>query len=302
MVEHMSLRAELIRFCLPWLMRPRLAAHVQVEHVRRRMARLARLVPPPPRGTELITVDAGGVQAERVATPRSGPDRYIMHLHGGAHLLGFPAMFRDFTWRIADAAGARVLCLDYRLAPEHPFPAAIEDVMTAYRWLISEHAEPRHVAFVGDSSGGGLALASMMRLRDEGSPLPAAAVVLSPWTDLALTGRSLAESAFPDPMVPVDLMPKAVELYLAGADPRSPYASPLYGNPAGLPPALILVSSDEALRDDAVRMAEHLRAAGCDVDLEIWPRLFHVWPMFARILPEGRAAIARIGAFLHARL
>ena len=232
----MSLRAELVRFCLPWFMRPRFPSDIQIEDVRRQVARFARLVPPPPRGTELIVVDAGGVKAERIVTPRSLPNRYVLHLHGGAYLLGFPALFRDFTWRIADAAGARVLCIDYRLAPEHPFPAAIEDVMAAYRWLISECAEPRNVAFIGDSSGGGLALASMMRLRDEGLPLPAAAVVLSPWTDLALTGQSLTDYGSSDPMVPVEFMPKAVELYLAGADPCSPYVSPLYGDPAGLPP------------------------------------------------------------------
>ena len=141
-----------------------------------------------------------------------------------------------------------------------------------------------------------------MRLRDEGLPLPAAAVVLSPWTDLALTGQSLTEYGSSDPMVPVELMPKAVELYLAGADPRSPYASPLYGDPAGPPPTLIFVGSDAAPRDDAVRMAERLRAVDRDVELEVWSRMFHVWPMFARILPEGRAAIARIGTFLRAEL
>jgi epsilon-lactone hydrolase len=227
---------------------------------------------------------------------------WVLHLHGGAYLLGFPALFRDFTWRIADAACARVLCIDYRLAPEHPFPAAVEDATAAYRWLIAHGAEPCNVAFVGDSSGGGLALASMMRLRDEGSPLPSAAVVLSPWTDLALTGQSLTEYRFSDPMVQVELMPRAVDLYLAGTDPRSPYASPLYGDLAGLPPTLIHVGSDEALRDDAVRMAERLRAMGCEVELQAWPRMFHVWHMFARILPEARAAIARIGAFLQARL
>ncbi len=180
--------------------------------------------PRPPRGTEVIAVNAGGVKAERIATPRSLHNRYLLHFHGGAYLFGFPALFRDFTWRIADAASAQVLCIDYRLAPEHPFPAAIEDAMAAYRGLIAECAEPRHVAFIGDSSGGGLVLASMMRLRDEGSPLPAAAVVLSPWTDLALTGQSLTEYRCSDPMVPVELMPRAVEAYLAGADPRSPYA------------------------------------------------------------------------------
>jgi acetyl esterase/lipase len=297
-VEQMSLRAELIRLCLPWFTRPRFPRDIQIEDVRRRVARFGHLVPHPPRATEVIAIDAGGVKAERIATPRSRPNRYVLHLHGGAYLFGFPALFRDFTWRIADAAGARVVCVDYRLAPEHPFPAAIEDATAAYRWLIAECAEPRHVAFIGDSSGGGLALASMMRLRDEGSPLPAAAVVLSPWTDLALTGQY----GFSDPMVPVELMPRAVELYLAGADPRSPYVSPLYGDPAGLPPTLIHVGSDEALRDDAVRMAERLRVVGREVELEVWPRMFHVWHMFARILPEARAAIARVGAFLQARL
>lgn len=283
-------------------MRPRFPTYYQVEDERRQVACFARLVPPPPRGTKLTMLDAGGVKAERITTPRSLPNRYILHLHGGAYLVGFPALFRDFTWRIADVTGAHVLCIDYRLAPEHPFPAAIEDVVAAYRWLISEFAEPRHIAFIGDSSGGGLALASMMRLRDDGMPLPAAAVLLSPWTDLALTGQSLTEYGSSDPMVPVELMPKAVELYLAGADPRSPYASPLYGDPEGLPPTLIFVGSDEALRDDAVRMAERLRAVDSDVELEIWPHMFHTWPMFARILSEGRAAIARIGAFLQARL
>ncbi len=296
----MSLRAELVRLCLPWFMRPGFPSDIPIDDVRRRAARFAQFVPRPPRGTELVAVDAGGVKAERVATPRSRPDRYVLHLHGGAYLFGFPALFRDFTWRIADATGARGLCIDYRLAPEHPFPAAIEDVRAAYRWLVAECAEPRHVAFIGDSSGGGLALASMMRLRDAGSPLPAAAVVISPWTDLALTGQSLTEYRSSDPMVPVELMPRAVELYLAGADPRSPYASPLYGDPASLPPTLIQVGSDEALRDDAVRMAQRLRAAGCKIELEMWPRMFHDWHMFARIVPEARAAIARIGAFLQA--
>ncbi|MBX9846215.1 MAG: alpha/beta hydrolase [Xanthobacteraceae bacterium] len=298
----MSLRAELIRFCLPWFMRPRLSSDIRIEDVRRSTARFARLVPPPPRGTELLVVDAGGVRAERVARPGSRPGRYVLHLHGGAYCVGFPALFRDFTWRMADATGARVLCVDYRLAPEHPFPAALDDVMAAWRWLIAECADPRQVAFVGDSSGGGLVFASMMRLRDEGLPLPAAAVALSPWTDLALTGPSLAAYALSDPMVPVELMPKAVDLYLAGADPRQPYASPLYGDAAGLPPALILAAGDEALRDDAVRMAGRLQAAGGDVELELWPRMFHVWPMFARILPEARTAIARMGAFLQGRL
>lgn len=191
---------------------------IQIEDVRRRVARFGHLVPHPPRGTEVIAIDAGGIKAEQITTPRSFPNRYVLHLHGGAYLFGFPALFRDFTWRIVDAASARVLCIDYRLAPEHPFPASIEDATAAYRWLIAECAESRDVAFIGDSSGGGLALASMMRLRDEGSPLPAAAVVLSPWTDLVLTGQSLTEHGFSDPMVPIELM--GIGLALRRTTPR----------------------------------------------------------------------------------
>ena len=158
------------------------------------------------------------------------------------------------------------------------------------------------IAFVGDSAGGGLALATLYKLRDEGFALPAAAVAVSPWTDLALTGPSLQLNAAVDPMLDVAMLPALANGYLGGADPHNQYASPLYGNASGLPPTLIHVGSDEILRDDAVRMADKLRAAGCDVEIEIWPRMPHAWHHFARVLPEGRDAIARIGAFLQQRL
>ncbi len=160
------------------------------------------------------------------------------------------------------------------------------------------HAES---AIMGESSGGGLALSALLRLRDEGTALPAAAVALSPWTDLALTGRSLRDNAKADPMIRADEAPRLARYYLAGADPRTPYASPLYGDPSGLPPALIQVGSDEVLLDDSVRMAERLRAAGCEVALEIWPRMPHAWQVWARVVPEAQAAIARIGAFIRGR-
>jgi acetyl esterase/lipase len=154
------------------------------------------------------------------------------------------------------------------------------------------------MVIMGDSSGGGLALATLMRLRDEGLPLPAAAVALSPWTDLALTGDSVRGNAGADLLLRFERAASFALHYLAGADPRHPYASPLYGDPAGLPPILIQVGGDEMLRDDSVRMADRLRAAGSPVEIEIWPRMPHVWQLFARVLPEGRRAIARIGAFV----
>ena len=172
-----------------------------------------------------------------------------------------------------------MLCIDYRLAPEHPFPAALDDAISAYRWLLADGAAPARTAVMGDSAGGGLVLATLLRLRDEGLPLPGAAVVMSPWTDLALTGASLRTNAAAAPMLKAEQAPTLASYYLGGADPRNPYASPLYGDPAGLPPTLIQVGSDEILRDDAVRMADKMRASGCRVEIVVWPRMPHVWQM-----------------------
>jgi acetyl esterase/lipase len=192
--------------------------------------------------------------------------------------------------------------IDYRLAPEHPFPAALEDAVSYYCWLLAEGADPRQIAVIGDSAGGGLALALLLKLRDSGLPLPAAAVVLSPWTDLALTGASLTLNAKFDALVHAEDVPKFAADYLAGADPRHPYASPLYGDPTGLPPTLIQVGSEEVLRDDAVRMAEIMQRAHCQAELQIWPRMPHVWHLFAPILPEAREAIVEIGKFVQRTL
>jgi acetyl esterase/lipase len=219
----------------------------------------------------------------------------------GAYIIGSPSLYRHLTWRVAAAARARVLAVDYRLAPEHPFPAALDDASTAYNWLLDDGADPARIVVMGDSAGGGLVFSLMLKLRDEGCRLPGAAVALSPWTDLALTGASLKPNGGADPTLRTDHAPLFVNDYLAGADPRTPYASPLYGDPAGLPPTLIQVGSDEVLRDDAVRMAERMRTAGCEVELEIWPRMPHVWHAFVPFVPEARQAIGRIGAFVRQR-
>ena len=287
-----------MRLGVRWLLKHSSRNDVTIEQARRRAAATERFVPKPPAGVQTLAVDAGGVKADRISTPASEPGHYILFLHGGGFIVGSPALYRHLTWRIASAARACVLCVDYRLAPEHPFPAALDDAVAAYHWLLNEGADPRRIAVMGDSAGGGLALSLLLRLRDEGSPLPAAAVALSPWTDLALTGTSLRRNATADPMVSPDQARHFVDYYLAGVDPRTPYVSPLYGEPAGLPPTIIQVGSDEVLRDDAVRMADRMRAAGCRIDLEIWPRMPHVWHLFAPVMPEAHRAIERIGAFL----
>ncbi|HLK83405.1 MAG TPA: alpha/beta hydrolase [Xanthobacteraceae bacterium] len=292
----MSLRSELARLGLRWFIKRR--RYATVAAARQSLLAAARWIPRPRAGTEVRRIDAGGVPGEVITTPASRPDRHVLFLHGGGYVTGSPALYRHFTWRIATAARARVLALDYRLAPEHPFPAALDDSVAAYLWLVGGMGDPRRTAVMGDSAGGGLALALLSRLRDDGLDLPAAAIALSPWTDLALAGASLSLNARSDPMLNAADARLFAECYLAGADPRHPYASPLYGNPAGLPPTLIHVGSDEILRDDAVRMAAALREAGCRVEIEVWRRMPHVWHLFAPVLPEAKQAIANIGAFV----
>jgi monoterpene epsilon-lactone hydrolase len=292
----MSLRAELLRLGVRWFIKRR-GPYKTIEEARQRMNAAAAWVPRAPKGTVTVTVDAGGVPADRIGTRASQPDRNVLYLHGGGYVTGSPSHYRHFTWRIAAATRATVLAIDYRLAPERPFPAALDDAVAAYRWLLDNGANPRRTMFIGDSAGGGLALAALLKVRDDDMPLPAAVVALSPWTDLALTRASLSLNARADPMLNVEDTRLFAACYLAGADPRSPHASPLYGDPAGLPPTLIHVGSDEILLDDSVRMADRLRAGGRHVEFEIWPRMPHVWHLFAPVLPEARQAIARIGAF-----
>jgi epsilon-lactone hydrolase len=293
----MSLRAELLRLALRWSKR-RPAPASDILALRRQLDRVKRWIPGPPAGTEETQLDAGGVPAVCVTTPRSLANRHVLYLHGGAYNYGAPEFYRDFIWRIATAASARVLCIDYRLAPEHPFPAAVDDAAAAYRWLVADGAAPQQTALAGDSAGGGLVFALLLRLRDDGMPLPAAAAALSPWTDLTISGQSYRINDARDPMLRTADAARFASSYLAGADPRHPYASPLHGDPAGLPPSLIQVGSDEIMYDDAVGMNAKLRAAGCRAEIEIWPRMPHVWPLFARVVPEGRRAVARIGSFL----
>jgi len=293
----MSLRAELLRLGIRMLLKRR-AGSLDVAQWRRDMRATERFVPRAPARSTTVKIEAGRVILHRVTTQVSRPDRDVLYLHGGAYVSGAPAYYRHFLWRIADALQARVWALEYRLAPEHVFPAALEDAVEGYRWIARSTPDTGQLFVMGDSAGGGLALGLLLRLRDDGERLPTAAVALSPWTDLALAGPSLQTNAADDPMLNAEDLPELARLYLGGADPRTPYASPLYGNPAGLPPVLIQVGSDEILRDDAVRMAERLRAHNPRSRLEVWRRMPHAWQLFVPVLPEARQAIAHIGEFI----
>jgi epsilon-lactone hydrolase len=291
----MSIRAEVLRLGFRVFVKRGRPLASDLHGWRRSIDFALRFVPRPPKAFDVLEVNAGGVKAEAVRW--TGSERDILYLHGGGYALGSPALVRDLTWRLAKSVRARVLCIDYRLAPENPYPAALEDAVNAYRWLLASGAQPSRIVMMGDSAGGGLALAALLKLRDEGLALPAAAVVLSPWTDLALTGPSLATNLKADPLLASQDFTSFARWYLADTDPRTPHASPLFGDFAGLPPVLIQVGSDEMLLDDAVRMADKLRAAGTKVTLDIWPRMPHGWHLYARLIPEGRHAIRRIAAF-----
>jgi monoterpene epsilon-lactone hydrolase len=195
-----------------------------------------------------------------------------------------------------------VLSVDYRLAPEHPHPAAVEDATAAYRFLLDTGISPGNLAIGGDSAGGGLTVACLIALRDAGLPLPAAGVCISPWVDLTQSGESMDSKADEDPMVSREALQVMANAYLGGGDPKEATASPLFADLAGLPPLLIQVGTAETLLDDATRLAERAKSQGVDVTLEAWEEMIHVWHAFAVLLPEGRQAIERIGEFLSERL
>ncbi|MGH7932408.1 MAG: alpha/beta hydrolase, partial [Candidatus Binataceae bacterium] len=210
-------------------------------------------------------VNAGGVPAEWVSAPNSAADRVILYVHGGGYVMGSVNTHRDLMGRLSRAAQARVLGLNYRLAPEHPFPAPVEDATAAYRWLLAQGIKPSRIAIGGDSAGGGLVVATLVALRDAGQPLPAVGVCLSPWTDMENTGASMTTKAKADPVVQREMVGVIAKLYLGGKDPRSPLASPLYAELRGLPPLLIQVGENETLLDDSNRLAEKAKAAGVQV-------------------------------------
>ena len=246
-------------------------------------------------------VGAGGVPAEWVVAPGAAEDRILVHLHGGGYVIGSTRTHRVFLSRLSRATGAGVLGLDYSLAPESPFPAALEDTVAAYRWLLSSGADPKKIVFAGDSAGGGLLVSAMVALRYWGDPMPAGGVCISAWTDLVNTGDSMSTNLEADPVVNKEMLDEMAGVYMGNKDPRAPLASPFYADLHGLPPLLVQVGSAETMLDDSVGFADRAKAAGVDVTLEVWDDMPHIWPIFAPILPEGQRAIDRIGEFVRQR-
>jgi epsilon-lactone hydrolase len=256
---------------------------------------------PPATGVSRTDAAAGAIRTAWLSGPEAS-NRSILYLHGGAYVLGSIETHAALAGRLALAAKARCLVPDYRLAPEHPHPAAVNDAADTYRWLLDQGADPAKTAIAGDSAGGGLTLATLVKLRDEGVPLPAAAVCISPWVDLEATGDSIETKAAEDPMVQRDGILAFSRLFIGGGDPRDPLAAPLYADLHGLPPVLIQVGSAEILLDDAARISRRLEDSGVPVDLQVWDDMIHVWHFFAGVLDEGQAAIDQIGRFLSRHL
>ena len=264
---------------------------------RRKLMELASAAAHIPEGIAVEAADAGGTPAEWLRPEGAPADRTILYLHGGGYTMGSLVTHRQMVACIAKAAAVSVLSLDYRLAPEHPFPAAVEDAAAAYRLLLKQGFAPEKIAIAGDSAGGGLTMATLVMLRDSGDPLPAAAICLSPLTDLTCSSETYSANAATEAMIAEDMIKEMAAMYLQGRDPKTPLASPIFADLTGFPPILIQVGSEEVLLGDSLALDRKAKACGVDSTLEIWQDMIHVWQAFSPILTEGRDAIARIGEF-----
>lgn len=250
-----------------------------------------------------VRAEAGGPVPGEWLTPAgvaadSGP--VLLYLHGGGWTLGWSPMHRRMVAYLARAAGVRSFAVDYRLAPEHPFPAGLDDCLAAYRWLLAQGVSPREVVVAGDSAGGNLTVALLMALRDAGEPLPAAAVCIGPAVDLE--GKGATFESRRDVLVTAEFARLMARLYAGGRDLKTPLISPAHGDLTGLPPLLVQAGADEILRSDAELLADRARAAGVDVTLAVWPDMWHVWHLFAPTVPEARRAIEEAAAFVRRHL
>jgi acetyl esterase/lipase len=257
-----------------------------------------------PSATEVTCepVSAGGVKAEWIIAKNASPDRVIMYLHGGGYVMGSIDTHRELVARLSRATQARVLALEYRLAPENPFPAAVDDSLAAYRWLLAQGCKPNKIVIAGDSAGGGLTVSTLIALRDLSAPMPAAGVCISPWVDFEAEGESMSSRASKDPLVSRDMILNIARMYVGEAGSlREPLAAPINAHLNDLPPLFIQVGDAETLLDDSTRLADRAKAAGVDATLQIWDEMPHVWHLAAPTLPEGQEAIDQIGEFVRAR-
>lgn len=253
-----------------------------------------------PAGASWSETVAGGIASEWMDMPDAVGDRVFLLLHGGGYIAGSPKTHRRMAANLGQATGMRVLVPDYRLAPEHPFPAGVEDVIAAYDWLRAQGISAANIVVGGDSAGGGLALSMLLRLRETGAEMPRAAVLLAPWTDLTVSSESYERLRHLDPIITREGLREAGLWYAGESDPADPRMSPLFADVAGLPPMLIHAGGDEVMVDDSRIFAERARAVGVDVEFKIFPGMWHVFQGAGTTIPEARTAIAEIGDYVRA--
>jgi monoterpene epsilon-lactone hydrolase len=256
----------------------------------------------PHKGVKVVPVIANSIPSEWLIPEGASPDRVVLYIHGGAWFMGSATTHRAFVSQLANASKVRFLFINYRLAPEDPFPAGLDDCVTAYEWLMQNGIKPNRIVVAGDSAGGNLTLALLVALRDRGRPLPSGAVALSPATDLAFTGESVKTRLHLDPIFSHGGPNNIIQDYITSHDPLDPLISPLYADLHGLPPLLIHVGDHEILLDDSVRFGEKAVAAGVQTTTVVWPEMFHVFQLFSPFLPEARRAIKEIAGFIRSRL
>ncbi len=304
--DAMSKRLYLVNLYLRFFVRPSLAKMTEPAKARRHLERSAAMIPGLPRAARYLSDNVPGpeglVPVEWVSCGRAERRRIILYLHGGAYLMGSPQTHRSITAHLARLSGMRVMVPDYRLAPEHPAPAAVEDGLAAYATLLAQGYDPRDIAFAGESAGGGLCFALLLMARAKGYPSPGCIVAFSPWVDLAHTGDSITENADTEAMLPAERVDEVAAFYIGDGDARDPLISPLYGEYDAPPPVYITASEAEILRDDAIRLAERLRAVGGEVTLDMVPDAPHAWQFFGTLLPESRISLESAARFVKAQL
>ncbi|MFB9262192.1 alpha/beta hydrolase [Bradyrhizobium erythrophlei] len=273
---------------------------LSIAELRQRFSTLAAQFAPDP-DLQFQPVDADGVSAEWCVPPGVQSNGVLFFLHGGGYCIASVRDYRDFVGRLAKATRCRVLSVEYRLAPEHPFPAALNDAIRAYRWLRASKLH-QNIVVGGDSAGGGLSMALLISLRDADEPPPCGAFLISPSTDLAKEGASMQSRAAVDPIITPETTLRYAKAYAGERSVREPLISPLYADLGNLPPLFIMVGDCERLLDDSTRLADRAREADTQVTIEIWDEMIHIWPFFASLLPEGRAAIQRVAEFVDGRL
>lgn len=292
-----SIRSSICRILTKTLFAPKFNPNMPLDKAREGMEDITRFSRIPP-NTQVEQETFDGISAEWVFREKAPEDRVVLYLHGGGYNVCSPNTHRELAARIALHCSAKALVPDYRLAPEHPFPCALEDALFAYRWLLGRGLKGHQISIAGDSAGGGLSLATAISLRDEGDPLPASIACISPWTDLALTGDSLKANSNVDPMLNASILKIWADNYVGNEDPLSPLISPLYASFKDLPPLLIQVGTDELLVDDSMRLAKKAENDNVDVTLQVYDKLWHVFHLSARLMPEAKSAVSEFAAFI----